>query len=156
VEFFVGAAAAIALSIALQQVLVARAVPSAGGGSGTEHDLAAWMPRSFRMWVSAILETSSQYLEVLAIGLFLGPTVAAFYFVARRISNVFAMISGSITAYATSSISNLFHRNAKGELQAILRSLAIISATLGAAAFLVIAFGGQLLLLLFGTVYLSA
>jgi O-antigen/teichoic acid export membrane protein len=108
------------------------------------------------MWVSAILDTSSQYLEVIAIGLFLGPTVAAFYFVATRITNVFAMISGSITAYATSQISTLFHRDAKDELQAILRSLAIISAILAAGAFLVIAFGGKLLLWIFGPVYLSA
>ena len=156
VEFFVSAAVAIALSIVLQQILVARVLPRAVTVAGSEYDSAGWIPRSFRMWVSAILETSSQYLEVIAIGLFLGPTVAAFYFVATRITNVFAMISGSITAYATSQISNLFHRDAKDELQAILRALAIISAILAAGAFLVIAFGGRLLLWIFGPVYLPA
>jgi O-antigen/teichoic acid export membrane protein len=155
-EFFVGAAVAIALSIVLQQVLVARALPRAVTAAQPEYDKAGWIPRSFRMWVSAILDTSSQYLEVIAIGLFLGPTVAAFYFVATRITNVFAMISGSITAYATSQISNLFHRDAKDELQAILRSLAVISAILAAGAFLVIGFGGKLLLWIFGPVYLTA
>ena len=156
VEFFVSAAAALAFSIVLQQLLTARVLPRAVTAAKSEYDTVGWIPRSFRMWVSAILETSSQYLEVIAIGLFLGPTVAAFYFVATRITNVFAMISGSITAYATSQISNLFHRNAKDELQAILRSLAIISATLATGAFLVIAFGGKLLLWIFGPVYLSA
>ena len=156
VEFFVSAAVAIALSIVLQQILVARVLPRAVTAAKSEYDSAGWVPRSFRMWVSAILDTSSQYLEVIAIGLFLGPTVAALYFVATRITNVFAMISGSITAYATSQISTLFHRDAKDELQAILRSLAIISAILAAGAFLVIAFGGKLLLWIFGPVYLSA
>jgi O-antigen/teichoic acid export membrane protein len=155
-EFFVSAASAIALSILLQQLLVARTLPRSVTAAASEYDVAEWTPRSFRMWLSAILETSSQYLEVIAIGLFLGPTVAAFYFIATRITNVFAMISGSITAYATSQISNLFHRNAKDELQTILRSAAMISATLAAGAFAVIAFGGKLLLWIFGSVYIDA
>ena len=40
------------------------------------------------------MDTTGQYLEVVVIGLFLGPTAAAFYFVATRITNVFAMITG--------------------------------------------------------------
>jgi O-antigen/teichoic acid export membrane protein len=108
------------------------------------------------MWVAAILDTSSQYLEVIVVGLFLGPTPAGFFFVATRITNVFAMITGSITAYATTQISALFHGDAKDELQAVLRSLAIISAALAAGVFVVIAFGGQLLLWIFGSVYVSA
>jgi O-antigen/teichoic acid export membrane protein len=154
VEFFIAATAAMALSILFQQLWTARSrTPLAGD---REYDAATWVPRSLRMWVAAILDTSSQYLEVIAIGFFLGPTAAAFYFVATRITNVFAMISGSITAYATSQISALFHGNAKGELQTILRSLSMISATLAVGAFAVIAFGGELLLWVFGPVYVSA
>jgi O-antigen/teichoic acid export membrane protein len=155
VEFFAIATAALAFSVLLQQVFVARALPAAVKASKSEYEIDAWIPRSFRMWLSSILDTSSQYLEVIAIGLFLGPTTAAFYFVATRITNVFAMIGGSITAYATSQISGLFHRNARDELQAILRSLALISATLAAGAFLTIALGGKALLWIFGAVYVS-
>jgi O-antigen/teichoic acid export membrane protein len=155
-EFFAIATAALAFSILLQQLFVARALPAAVRAGKAEYEIDAWIPRSFRMWLSAILDTSSQYLEVIAIGLFLGPTMAAFYFVATRITNVFAMIAGSITAYATSQISGLFHRNAHDELQAILRSLALISATLAAGAFLTIALGGKALLWIFGAVYVSA
>ncbi|MEA2934637.1 MAG: hypothetical protein QOD74_1283, partial [Variibacter sp.] len=75
---------------------------------------------------------------------------------ATRITNVFAMIAGSITAYATSQISGLFHNDAKRELQNILRSLAIISAMLAACAFVVILLAGKLLLWTFGAVYVSA
>jgi O-antigen/teichoic acid export membrane protein len=154
IEFFVSAAVAIALSIVLQQSW-SRVPAAAVTAAKSEYDSAGWIPRSFRMWLSAILDTSSQYLEVIAIGLFSDRAVAAFYFVATRITNVFAMISGSITAMrlrrsATCSTA------AKDELQAILRSLAIISAILAAGAFLVIAFGGKLLLWTFGPVYLSA
>lgn len=155
-EFFAMAAAALALSVLLQQILVLRRLPPAVRHSKAEYDIAEWLPRSTRMWVAAILETSSQYLEVIVVGLFLGPTTAAFFFVATRITNVFAMISGSITAYATTRISGLFHGDAKDELQIVLRSLAIISTALAAGVFIVIAFGGKLLLWIFGSVYVSA
>ena len=155
-EFFAMAAAALAFSILLQQIMVLRSLPLAVRQNEAEYDIPGWLPRSLRMWVAAILETSSQYLEVIVVGLFLGPTAAAFFFVATRITNVFAMITGSITAYATTQISGLFHGNAKGELQAILRSLSIISAALAVGVFIVITFGGKLLLWMFGPVYVSA
>ncbi len=152
-EFFATAAAALAMSILFQQILVLRNLPPVVRHSETEYDMAGWLPRALRMWIAATLETSSQYLEVIVVGLFLGPTAAAFFFVATRITNVFAMITGSITAYATTQISGLFHGDAKDELQGILRSLAIISALLAASVFIVIAFGGKLLLWIFGSVY---
>ena len=43
---------------------------------------------------------------------------AGSYFVATRITNGFAMISGSISVYATSRISGLFHADAKDDLDA--------------------------------------
>jgi len=112
--------------------------------------------RSFKMWLSALMDMTSQYLEVLVVGLVLGPTAAGFYFVATRITNVFAMISGSITIYATSQISGLFHANAKDELQTILRSLAVISTIVVAVTVAVILLAGQLLLSLFGIAYVAA
>jgi O-antigen/teichoic acid export membrane protein len=155
-DFFFTAAAALILSVILQSWWVARTLPKPLVRPTPEGDIAAWIPRSFRMWVSAMLDTSSQYLEVLAIGFLLGPVPAAYYFVATRITNVFAMISGSITAYATSQISGLFHTDEKDELQGILRSLAVISAALAGCAFIVILVFGKLLLWIFGAVYVSA
>lgn len=155
-EFFVAAAGALLVSIALQSWLVSRTIPDAVRHAMPQSDIAAWVPRSFRMWVSAMLETTSQYVEVIAIGCFLGPAAAAFYFVATRITNVFAMIAASITFYATTQISSLFHTDARDELQGILRSLAIISTTLAGCAFLVIVLAGKLLLWTFGAVYVSA
>jgi len=76
--------------------------------------------------------------------------------IATRITNVFAMISGSITIYATTQISSLFHADAKGDLQVILRSLAVISTIVVAATFAVILLGGKLLLSLFGTAYVAS
>ena len=155
-EFFVAAAASLMVSLLLQIGLVARMLPEAVKRARPETDVAAWASRSFSMWVAAMLETTSQYAEVIAIGFFLGPAAAAYYFAATRITNVFAMIAASMTSYATTQISNLFHTEARGKLQGILRSLAIISAALAGGAFLVIVVAGKLLLWAFGAVYVAA
>lgn len=154
--FFFASAGAILISVCLQTWRVARVLPQGVLQARPQTDVATWVPRSFRMWLSTMLDTANQYLEVIVIGFFLGPAAAALYFVATRITNVFAMIAASITGYATSQISGLFHSGARDELQQILRSLAAIGATLAGGAFLVIVLGGKLLLWAFGAVYLSA
>ncbi len=155
-EFLLTAAAALLIAVTLQLWRVARSIPEAVKRAKPEYDIAAWMPRSFKMWISALLDTTSQYLEVVIVGLILGPAAAGFYFVATRITNVFAMITGGISVYATSRISALFYSGAKTELQNMLRALAIISAILNGTTLVVIIFGGKLLLWAFGAVYVSA
>ena len=120
-------------------------------------DVASWVPRSFRMWLSAMLDTANQYLEVIVIGFFLGPAVAAFYFVATRITNVFSMIAASMTGYATSRISALYHTGARDELQQTLALARRSSAHCSPPApFVAIVFGGKLLLWSFGAVYVAS
>jgi O-antigen/teichoic acid export membrane protein len=154
-DFFIASAGALTIAILFQVSQVVRYVPTEVKQARTEREVALWIPRSFKMWLSALMDTIGQYLEVVVIGLFLGPTAAGFYFVATRITNVFAMITGSISVYATPQISSLFYRNAKPELQGILRSLALIGAVLIGAAFLTIVVLGKLLLWAFGAAYVS-
>jgi O-antigen/teichoic acid export membrane protein len=156
IEFFFTAAAAMMLSVGLQTWRVSRVLPAAVLQARPQTDVATWLPRSLQMWLSAMLDTANQYLEVIVIGFFLGPAVAALYFVATRITNVFSMIAASMTGYATSRISGLYHTGARNELQQILRSLAVIGAMLAGGAFLVIVFGGKLLLWSFGELYVSS
>ena len=155
-DFFLTSAVALAVALVVQVSLVAPVIPEAVRHSKAERDVKAWIPRSFNMWLSALLDTTSQYLEVVVIGFVLGPAAAGFYFVATRITNVFAMITGAISIYVTPQISNLFYTNAKDDLQAILRSLALIGAVLIGGGFLVIVVAGKLLLWAFGTAYISA
>jgi O-antigen/teichoic acid export membrane protein len=155
-EFLLTMATAIFVAIALQIWWVARSIPEPVKRAEPEYDIPAWIPRSFKMWISALLDTTSQYLEVVIIGLILGPAAAGFYFVAIRITNVFAMITGGISVYAMSQISALFYSSAKTELQNTLRALAIIGAILNATALVAIILAGKLLLWAFGSVYVSA
>jgi O-antigen/teichoic acid export membrane protein len=154
-EFFLAAAGAITFGIVLQVLQVARLIPMAVRQAKPEYDLRAWVPRSFKMWLSALMDTTGQYLEVVAVGFVLGPKAAGFYFVITRVTNVFAMITGSISIYATPQISALFYSNAKPELQHILRLLAVIGAVLIGSTLLLIVVAGKLLLWMFGAAYVS-
>jgi O-antigen/teichoic acid export membrane protein len=154
-DFFLAATGAIAFAIVLQAVQAARMIPAAVRVAKPQYDIRAWIPRSFKMWLSALMDTTGQYLEVVAVGFVLGPKAAGFYFVITRITNVFAMITGSISVYATPQISALFYSNAKPELQRILRLLAVIGAVLIGSTLLLIVVAGKLLLWMFGTVYVA-
>ena len=85
----------------------------------------------------------------------LGPTAAAFCFVATQITAIFPMIAGAITGYAMSLISRLFYAGAKEDLRGVLHSLAVISALLTGSALLAIAVTGKLLLATFGPIYVE-
>jgi O-antigen/teichoic acid export membrane protein len=155
-EFFFVATGASVVAMVFQAWQVAPIIPQAVRQATAEHDIRSWLPRALKMWLAAVLDTTGQYLEVVVIGVFLGPTVAAFYFVATRITNGFAMIAASISGYASSRISSLFYSGAKSDLQAMLRSLAVISAGLVGSGLLLIGVAGKLLLSAFGAEYASA
>ncbi|WP_141701079.1 lipopolysaccharide biosynthesis protein [Methyloceanibacter methanicus] len=151
--FFFVAAAAMGLSLLCQGWRVWQLVPDSVKNASAEFDVANWRLRSSRMWLSSLLDASGQYLEVIVIGIVLGPSTAAYYFSATRITNVFAMIAGAMTIYATRHISPLYHGRTTEELRDFLSSLAILSLLLGLGAFIVIMLGGKLLLSLFGPSY---
>ncbi len=127
-EFFFVAATGLALGIIVQIRKVSRFVPEAVKRTKPQRDVSAWIPCSLKMWLSALSDIAAQYLEVVVVGLFLGPAVAGFYFVATRITNVFAMMAAGTSMYAGSVISKLYFSDAKVELQGILNSLALMSA----------------------------
>jgi O-antigen/teichoic acid export membrane protein len=155
-DFFLASAVALVVAIAFQAWQVAPLVPASVKTAVSQREIAVWIPRSFKMWLSAFMDTTGQYLEVVVIGLFIGPAAAGFYFVSTRITNVFAMIAGAISVYATPRISALFYKNATRELQDILTALAFICVVLIGGAFVTIIVFGKLLLWAFGAVYVSA
>ncbi len=155
-EFFFISAIALFFAMAFQIWQVAPAIPDSVKKATAQRDLRTWIPRSFKMWLAALLDSSGQYLEVVVIGLFLGPVVAGLYFAVTRITSFFAMISGGGSIYATSRISALFYANDKAELQDMLRALAVINGAFIAIGLIVIFAGGKLLLAAFGTPYTLA
>jgi len=155
-EFFLAATVGLALGISIQVRKVLRFVPETVKRARSQRDLAAWIPCSFRMWLSALSDIVAQYLEVVVVGLFLGPTAAGLYFVATRITNMFAMMAAGSSMYASSVASRLYYSNAKVQLQDVLHSLALMSAILVAGGLLSIVVAGKLMLWAFGATYVSA
>ncbi|HKA71703.1 MAG TPA: hypothetical protein VKE26_07850 [Xanthobacteraceae bacterium] len=87
-DFFLASAGALAVALALQMWLVAPVIPPAVRHAEPQHDVNTWIPPSFKMWLSALLDTTGQYLEVVVIGFFLGPTAAALIVGCRRLVGI--------------------------------------------------------------------
>jgi O-antigen/teichoic acid export membrane protein len=155
-QFFFTAACGLLAGMVIQVKKVFKLIPGAVKRAKAKLDLGSWVPCSSKMWIPALLDNTGPYLEVLAIGIFLSPTIAGFYFIATRITIVITLISDANGMYAASLISRLFYSDNKAELQDILRSLAILSATLIAGGVLTLLLAGKLILWAFGPAYVSA
>lgn len=152
-DFFFTAGGVLLVSLLYQCWRLSCVIPEAVKRAKAEFATRLWCRRSLGMWLSSLLDSSSQYVEVLVIAFFLGPVTAAFYFSATRITNVFAMIASGVTTYATTHISSLFHANARDELQSLLRALALMGTLLCIGAFGAIVVLGHLLLSFYGPLY---
>lgn len=118
-------------------------------------DLAAWRPRSWKLWLSSMLEAANQYLDVLIVGLLLSPSVAGAYFVTTRLANAFATASDALNMFSTRHIPDLHFRRDKVALRALLDSISWMTALMIAGGLLVIVVGGPFLLRAFNPDYAS-
>jgi O-antigen/teichoic acid export membrane protein len=138
-----------------QFIAIVRSLPPETRHVAPAADVAAWAKRSLPMWAAAVLDASSQYLEVILLGLLLNPVAAGGYFVAARLANVFAMIAGGMANYSATTIASLFFRGRHPELQQSLRTVSLTVAGLVTIGLLVIVFGGHFLLMIFGASYVD-
>jgi O-antigen/teichoic acid export membrane protein len=143
----------VGLMILVQFVAILRSLPPETRDIAPATDVTVWVKRSLPMWTAAFLDASSQYLEVILLGLLLSPVAAGGYFVAARLANVFAMIAGGMANYSATTIASLFFRGKHPELQQSLRTVSLTVAGLVTAGLLVVFVGGDLLLMIFGKSY---
>ena len=155
-EFFLVATGAIVIALVSQILFVARVIPDAIRSVRSERDFPTWFPRSLKMWASTILDNTGQYLEIIVIGAFLGPTAAGFYFVATRITNGFAMISASLSTYATSRLSALYYGRSRTTCRPCCVRLRSYVPPWSARPLSSILVAGKLLLSAFGADYVAA
>ena len=109
-------------------------------------DLRVWLTRSLKLWMSATLEASNQYLDVLLIGYLMSPAIAGAYFITTRIANVFAAASDSVNMLSTKYMPDYYYRGETEKLDRLLDSVASVTlaAIVGGSA--VILFGGYWIL----------
>jgi O-antigen/teichoic acid export membrane protein len=145
----------LSLMILIQCLVVRRSLPPQIRDVAPTADVAAWVKRSLPMWAAAFLDASSQFLDVILLGLLLSPVAAGGYFVAARLANVFAMIAGGMANYSATPIASLFFTGHHPELQRSLRMVSLAVAALVVAGLAVILVGGDLLLMIFGKSYVD-
>lgn len=155
-EFFGAGAAGMALSVMFQLLAVRRKFLGEPVARARETDRPAWFARSRAMWLSAMVEATSQYADVMLIGYFASPAVAGDYFVAARIANIFLMVSTGLNTYSFTHSANLYFSGRIERLQHILRAVVTAALAFVLPALLVIVAFGQPILTIFGERYAAA
>ncbi|MGI3902142.1 MAG: lipopolysaccharide biosynthesis protein [Janthinobacterium lividum] len=151
--FYGAAAAGMVVAVALQLSSVRRRFPEAIRAARPEMRRSEWIRRARSMWSSAVLEAAAQYAEVLLLGLLVSPAVAGVYFVAARMANVFAMMSGGLHSYTSTHASSLYHAGQRSALQALFRSVMTMALLIAGPLIVLVAVFGNLLLDIFGRHY---
>lgn len=152
-DFLLIAAAAAALCVVLQAAAVRQVLPAGVRSAKAAFDLRSWKRRSGTMWISSLVDATSQYLEVILVGLVLGPAMAAGYFAAGRLAAAFAMLSGGITNYALRVVGKSFYAGRVREVQVTLRKLAATVCLAVVVGMIGVVAVGDHLLTLFGADY---
>lgn len=141
------------LAAAVQAVMAYRRLPSGIDWSAATYEPKVWNRRALRMWGAAILEATSQYADVVLIGLLIDPVAAGGYFAASRIANAFAKVTLAGSNMGASRISLLYFNRPRAELLGFIQSLALSTGGIVIAGMLAIVVLGPSLLSIFGTGY---
>ncbi len=154
-EFFFLASVAILISISVQAFAIWRALPTGIFEANAAWRLREWSRVSVGFWVSTILETTNQYFDVVIVYWFLDPASAGAYFIASRLANMFATLLTSVHSFATRRIPALYFGGKTDELNSTLRRMAEVVLLCVVIGILVIAFGAESILGLFGPGYVA-
>lgn len=154
-QFFIVAAVATAVSLALQVHALRSRAPAELSAARPRMELRAWSGRAFHMWTSANVEAASQYLEVIVIGVLLSPAAAGGYFVASRLANAFAMITGALHSFSTREIARQHHSAGPEAVSATLRQISLLTLVPAAIGLVAIVLGGHWILGIFGPSFVA-
>lgn len=152
-EFLVLCAAAMALGLIVQAIAIWRALSGEVRRSVPVFETRRWLAASVRFWLSAILEASSQYFDVVVVYWLLDPAAAGIYFAASRLANVFGTLLSALNSIAMRRIPALYFAGKRAEIERSLMLIAEVSALSVAGGLMILAFGATELLGLFGAAF---
>lgn len=143
--FTAGALVALAIHIVMLVDTTRRLFP-AFGHVIPRFETRTWTTRSVKLWLSHSLEAANQYLDVLAVGALMSPTVAGAYFVITRLANAFATAADAMNMFSTRHIPDLYFRREFKPLGHLLNSVAGVTLAITVAGLIgVLLLGGQVL-----------
>jgi O-antigen/teichoic acid export membrane protein len=154
-QFFLLASAAIGVALAIQISAIWRALPRDILGAESSFRIRAWASVSVRFWASTVVETINQYFDVVIIYWLLDPVAAGAYFVASRLANMFGTVLAAVHNYATRRIPALHFAGKSDALNHTLKLMAEVVLLCVAGGFLVIVFGAEPILGLFGPSFVA-
>lgn len=153
--FFLIASAAISISVSIQIFAIWKMIPANIVRAAPRWQVRDWSKMSVGFWVSTILATINQYLDVVIIYWLLDPVAAGAYFIASRLANMFATILSAVHSYATRQIPSLYFSQQFDDLNRTLRLMSevvLLCVLIGVA---IIGFGGERILGLFGPAFVT-
>ncbi len=153
--FFWTGAAGLGLGILGLSLALAARFPKEVATAEPKTERRRWTGLTGRLMLPAVMEATSQYAEVILIGLLLDPATAGGFFAVQRIAAVFPMLSTGVLSYTYTRTPKLYFAGDKAGLQALLTQAMMVLVALVAATFLVVAATGPFLLDLFGHHYRS-
>ncbi|SON54803.1 Polysaccharide biosynthesis protein [Hartmannibacter diazotrophicus] len=154
-ELFLISAACIGVAFVIQCVAIWRAVPGAVRAAKAEYAREEWISRSWKMWLSTIMESLNQYIEVLIVGYLIDPVAAGAYFFASRLANSFALAADSVGTFGTRHVPRLYYAQKHEELAQIMYRMAQFTAIIVGAGIVGVLLFGKLALWLCGPEYVS-
>lgn len=153
--FFWTAAAGLGVGILGLTLAMAARFPKEVSDAPPRMDRRRWAGLTGRLMLPAVLEATSQYAEVILIGLLLDPVTAGGFFAVQRIAAVFPMLSTGVLAYTYTRTPRLYFAGDTARLQALFTQAMIVLVVLVAGMFMTVAVAGPFLLDLFGHHYRS-
>jgi O-antigen/teichoic acid export membrane protein len=144
---FLTMSAGVFVALVIQILLIRRRIAALFPGFAQVSrifDGAQWLSRSAKLWLTASLEATNQYIDVIIIGFLMDPATAGAYFVTVRLANLFAAAADAINLFATQHLPGLYYRGERRELTQMLDKLAWITLIFIAVGLFGIISGGYL------------
>ena len=154
-QFFLIGSLAIAIALLIQVTAIWRAFPGDVFPAKASWRLREWARTSSGFWASTVLETVNQYFDVVIVYWFLDPVAAGAYFIATRLSNMFGTVLAAVHNFATRRIPTLYFAGKTDELNSTLRKMAEVVLLCVVAGVLIIGFGAEYILALFGPNFIA-
>lgn len=139
-----------------QFLLTFKNIRSLGPNVGARHDLPRIWSSLAPIWLASVVFSMIQQFDVVLVGMMMSPADAGSYFAAQKTAQILSLVLIAGGLVAAPLMAALYHSGKRDELQSLNRRLAVAIFAATAIGYLVLIFGGKVLLSLFDASFVSA